>query len=105
MDEAWFPARAKIVVRAVKRDGSRVLEFACHPNYPNAWRREPYYSTIMRAARLGPVVADHVQVRARDNIIFVLPNGEVIQRKQEATAEEQRALGEELDRKFFRKGF
>jgi hypothetical protein len=38
----WKPERSKIVI-TVTRDGNG-FEFQCDPGFPQAWRKEPYYS-------------------------------------------------------------
>ena len=52
LPEAWRPTTAKMVVN---KDPTRVV-IQVDPHRPDAWRREPYYSTIKqwaRAARPG----------------------------------------------------
>jgi hypothetical protein len=47
--DEWFPARCKMIIsirdpqRGLREGGMRVT---VDPAYPNAWRREPYYSQL-----------------------------------------------------------
>jgi hypothetical protein len=50
----WKPKRSKIVI-TVTRDGNR-FEFQCDPGFPQAWRKEPYYSQFLH---LSAVAAAH----------------------------------------------
>lgn len=75
MDETWFPAKSKLVVVA-ELDGGRT---AIHvdPSRPDAWRKEPYFSTIKRWAAMA--VEHHHQVVAciGKHAIVVLPDREI----------------------------
>ena len=51
-DDAWYPARCKMVLFQAEF-GKLVV--AVDPNFPNAWRHEPYYSQL-RAAPLQVVI-------------------------------------------------
>jgi hypothetical protein len=55
LDDAWFPAKAKIVVDIYDspEGGMPLLRFHVDPRFPNRWREEPYYSKIKQLALLG----------------------------------------------------
>ncbi len=74
VDEAWFPARCKMVVYPAA-EGNR-LTVHVDPARPDAWRQEPHYSEIRRWARH---VADRdfqVLVCIDRRTIAILPDGE-----------------------------
>jgi hypothetical protein len=49
----WKPERSKIVIVADEEN----LYLRCDPGFPEAWRKEPYYSTILKwAAKAEPVL-------------------------------------------------
>ena len=56
----WKPERSKIVI-TVTRDGNG-FEFQCDPGFPQAWRKEPYYSQILHLA---------ADAQAHDGIVLV----------------------------------
>jgi hypothetical protein len=47
----WKPERSKIVI-TVARDGNG-LDCQCDPEFPQAWRKEPYYSQILSLADIA----------------------------------------------------
>lgn len=50
LSDEWYPARCKMFVHTLSVAARRIL-VTVDPAFPNAWRREPYYSTLCRAAR------------------------------------------------------
>jgi hypothetical protein len=48
MPDVWFPARSKMVV--TNMEGTTIV--TVDPDYPNAWRREPYFSQLMEQSRV-----------------------------------------------------
>jgi hypothetical protein len=50
--DEWFPARAKMIVGPMPNGG---LLITVDPAYPNAWRREPYYSQLKDWSRSHPI--------------------------------------------------
>jgi hypothetical protein len=49
LDERWKPSKAKFVL-TTSDDG---IKLRCDPGFPNAWRREPYYTEIREWAIAG----------------------------------------------------
>jgi len=49
LDEHWKPSKAKFVL-TTSEDG---IELRCDPGFPDAWRKEPYYSEIRKWAISG----------------------------------------------------
>jgi hypothetical protein len=43
--DEWFPARSKMVLATPNENQLLVL---VDPDFPNAWRREPYYSKLLK---------------------------------------------------------
>ena len=70
----WKPNRSKIVV-TVGRDGNG-LDFQCDPGFPEAWRKEPYYSEIKRLSAIAEEHDGMVAVQAGRNMIIISPDGE-----------------------------
>jgi hypothetical protein len=58
--DAWFPARSKMVLSTPNANQLLVL---VDPDFPNVWRREPYYSTLLKLASLGNFVAVRIGLR------------------------------------------
>jgi len=56
--DEWFPARCKMILtprdpkRTARKQG---LLVTVDPTYPNAWRREPYYSQLLALAQEIPI--------------------------------------------------
>jgi hypothetical protein len=75
MPEAWRPMRSHLVI--VAHESGRVVQVHCDPQWPQSWRKEPYYSyfkrwsvnLIERAAVLVVFVGPHT--------IAVLPDRDV----------------------------
>ena len=59
IDDKWYPARCKMIItqrappHTVEQQGMLVT---VDPAYPNAWRREPYYSQLSAWARRHIIV-------------------------------------------------
>jgi len=49
LDERWKPSKAKFVL-TTSEDG---IELRCDPGFPEAWRREPYYTEVRNWAVAG----------------------------------------------------
>jgi hypothetical protein len=60
LDEHWRPSKAKLIV--AYRGGYNAVSIHVDPAYPDAWRKEPYFSRIAAwvaaaaAKRLEPVI-------------------------------------------------
>ncbi|HEX6858726.1 MAG TPA: YkgJ family cysteine cluster protein [Caulobacteraceae bacterium] len=72
MDAAWRPDRAKFILW-----GDKQLMVDVDPAYPDAWKREPYYSKIKLAAdpRKSPVA--QVVVRNGREVVIVFPEADI----------------------------
>jgi hypothetical protein len=70
----WKPDRSKIVI-TVGRDGNG-LAFQCDPGFPEAWRKEPYYSGIKSLAALAAQHDGIVSVQSGRTLIVVAPDNE-----------------------------
>jgi len=49
LDERWKPSKARFVL-TTSEDG---IELRCDPGFPDAWRKEPYYSEVREWAISG----------------------------------------------------
>jgi len=58
--DEWFPARSKMVLATPNEKQLLVL---VDPDFPNAWRREPYYSKLLKFAHLGNFVGMRIGLR------------------------------------------
>lgn len=73
MDAAWRPDRAKFILW-----GDRQLVVDVDPAYPDAWKREPYYSKIKLAAdHRRPGAPAQVVVRNGREVIIVFPEADI----------------------------
>jgi hypothetical protein len=72
--DEWKPDRSKIVI-TVGKDGNS-LAFLCDPGFPEAWRKEPYYSQIKGLAAIAVRHDGMISVRTGRNLIVVAPEGE-----------------------------
>lgn len=72
MDDSWRPDRARFMLW-----GKDQLMVDVDPAYPDAWRREPYYSKLKQASdRRRPGAVD-VVVRNGREVVILFPEGEV----------------------------
>jgi hypothetical protein len=78
MGDEWHPMRCKMLLS--RSQGGEDLIVTVDPAFPNAWRREPYYSRLRTLAQQGSV-----KVRIGLRIIGVSANGteETVYRSQE----------------------
>lgn len=70
----WKPDAAKFVVSPLTADGNLLI--AVDPNFPNAWRREPYHAQIRQWVRLCEAMGRFVLVRIGPRCIALLPDGD-----------------------------
>ncbi len=70
----WKPDRSKIVI-TVGRDRNG-LDFQCDPGYPEAWRKQPYYSQIKNLAAIAIRHDGIISVHSARNTIVVAPERE-----------------------------
>lgn len=72
MDERWRPDKCKFFMWGTER-----LMIEVDPAYPDAWRREPFYSKIKLAAdRRRPGAVD-VLVRNGREVVIVFPEADI----------------------------
>ena len=70
----WRPERSKIVI-TVARDGNG-LDFQCDPGFPQAWRKEPYYSQILHLASVAVPHDGLISVCVGRKMTIITPEGE-----------------------------
>jgi hypothetical protein len=70
----WKPEKAKFVVY-VQQNGVN-LQVAVDPNFPNAWRKPPFYPRIVQWAKEGAEHGRFVFVRIGGRMLALLPDGE-----------------------------
>jgi hypothetical protein len=70
--EEWFPAKCKMVLSDHEAVGVLVT---VDPAFPNAWRREPYYSQILAWARQVQAHGLILQIRIGRRFIVPRPDG------------------------------
>jgi hypothetical protein len=63
-------------VITVDRDGNG-LTFQCEPGFPQAWRKEPYYTQIKNMVAIAAKHGGMISVHSGHNLIVVLPGGEI----------------------------
>lgn len=67
VDEHWKPSKSKLVL-TTSEDG---IEVRCDPGFPDAWRKEPFYSEIHQWAVFGEAHDLTVIVMIGDRIILI----------------------------------
>lgn len=72
MDAAWRPDRARFILWGDKR-----LMVDVDPAYPDAWKREPYYSKIKQAADPRKSGVEQVVVRNGREVVIVFPEADI----------------------------
>ena len=70
----WKPEKSKIVI-TVTRDGNG-FEFQCDPGFPQAWRKEPYYSKILHLSGVAAAHDGIVLVAVGMTRTLIAPEGE-----------------------------
>lgn len=75
LDERWKPTTARFVIWQPGGGGRLVIQV--DPAYPQAWRKEPYYSTIKGWSRRDRPHAAEVTVRIGQRLIIVFPEAEI----------------------------
>ena len=74
LDERWKPSKAKFLINY--EDAARRIAIHADPDRPDAWRKEPYYSTIKGWAAAAARDGGYVMVWQGRNAWIVLPNRE-----------------------------
>jgi len=67
LDERWKPSRAKFLL-TTSEDG---IELRCDPGFPDAWRKEPYYTEVREWAIAGEETDMTVVVISGRRLILV----------------------------------
>ena len=70
----WKPDTAKFAVNPLLSDSNLLI--AVDPNFPNAWRKEPYISQIRQWVKDCEAMGRFVMVRIGARCIALLPDGE-----------------------------
>lgn len=73
-DDAWKPDHCKLVVWSNKSD--RII-VDVDGDYPNAWRREPFFSQIKAWSDRNRAAPVEVLVRVRGRMFVVFPEAEI----------------------------
>lgn len=73
LEEKWRPDNAHFVM--VRRDNE--LTIIADPSFPDAWRREPYYSLFKSVAARKSRPFTLVLVRARNRVMVLFPETEI----------------------------
>ena len=68
--DAWFPARCKMYI-AARPPPHEGITMTVDPAFPNAWRREPYYSQLLEWAQQMP----YVEIRVGRRFIGLCADG------------------------------
>lgn len=74
LDERWKPSKARFLINYEDRANRIVIH--ADPDRPDAWRVEPYYSTIKGWAANAARQGGQVLIWAGDAATLVLPNRE-----------------------------
>jgi hypothetical protein len=69
----WYPAESKMLVQ--NRD--KCYNIVVDKGYPNRWREEPYYSTIIRLAKKGLNDKQFATYVVSDKTYLILPRGPI----------------------------
>jgi hypothetical protein len=69
LDERWKPSKAKFVL-TTSEDG---IELRCDPGFPDAWRKEPYYTEVRNWAVAGEANDLTVVVLVGRRMVLVTP--------------------------------
>ena len=75
LGEEWRPSKSKIIL-VYELNGDRIAAYV-DPQRPDAWKREPYYSTLKHWSRQTVPKRCQVIVANGRHIIAVLPDREV----------------------------
>ncbi len=71
----WKPDTAKFAVSPLT--GNINLLIAVDPNFPNAWRREPYHTQIRAWVKTCEAMGKFVMIRTGSRCLALLPDKEV----------------------------
>ncbi len=71
LNEDWKPVRSKFVIVPVYEKNCVMIHV--DPDFPDAWRREPYHSALWKLARKGAQYRGRVLVRTGYKTIVLTP--------------------------------
>lgn len=71
----WKPSRCKIVL-STELDGNRLAAYV-HPNRPDAWRKEPFYSGLKEWSTAAVPFRGQVTVSVGREIYVIFPDKDV----------------------------
>lgn len=74
IDERWYPAKAKLLVNY--ESASKRISVHVDPARAEAWRAEPFHSTLQRWARRAIAEGGTVVVWTGPRAVVILPQGE-----------------------------
>jgi hypothetical protein len=72
IDDVWKPSRCNFAL--VPRYEQNCIVVMVDPDYPDAWKQEPYYTALVRLARKGAPHGGKVYVSVGDTKITLNPN-------------------------------
>jgi hypothetical protein len=75
LSEEWWPAKAKIVL--AREEAPDRLAVHVDPGRPNAWRSEPFFSTLKQYASLLARIDAQLIVYIGSRVVVILPDREV----------------------------
>jgi len=75
LDDKWKPNKSKIVL-SQELQGRRVTAYA-DPKRPDAWRKEPYYSTLKNWAKIAATQNRQVMACAGPRTYMIFPDRDV----------------------------
>jgi hypothetical protein len=75
LGEEWKPSRSKIVL-AGETDGRRITAYV-DPNRPDAWKKEPFYSTLKKWAKAAAPRGGQIVVCVDEHMFVLFPERNV----------------------------
>jgi len=75
LDEQWRPAVSKLILVFDGEDNR--VRVHVDPDYPDAWRAEPYYSKLKQWAVVAAPHRTQIIVRIQDHVIAILPDRDI----------------------------
>jgi Fe-S-cluster containining protein len=100
LGDEWKPSRSKIII-VPESDGNRIAAHV-HPSRPDAWRKEPFYSTLKDWAIAAAPHRGQVAAVIGRRTLMILPDrdvdlGDVRDDELIVTSERRTPFGIELD--------
>lgn len=75
LGEEWKPNHSKIII--LPEDGGNRIAAHVDTSRPDAWKKEPYYSTLKEWARRGVPTGGQFIVYVGDRVFMILPDKDV----------------------------